>query len=209
MSVNAVPDQRRSTRADSPATKQQLGTADASSRHPHHPAEGIELCSWLAHQRERNRSGTLPEGLKAELDQLGMRWDRLDRVTWDDAYALAARFYAQHQHLRTPAGYTVNGFDLYFWLCQQRRERNNGKLADARAAALDAIGMDWDLHATRWETSFAAAYFAREGDLDPPTAHREDGVNLRAWLRPQRRLCREGRLTQARIERLNAIGMTW
>ena len=177
----------------------------------HHPSEGIDLHSWLGHQRSRNVAGTLPTDLKAELTDLGMRWEKLDRVSWQEAYDLATAFYAEHHHLRLPTGYAVDGFDLYFWLCQQRGEARSGKLSAERTAALDAIGMVWDLDEARWEDRFvaAAAFARREGHLKPSTAHREGDINLYAWLAHQRKLRRRGALAKERIDRLTNIGMTW
>src|SRR5262249_23955016 len=145
------------------------------TRHGHlkvpkdHRGEGVDLYSWLAHQRRRNLSGTLPAELKAELTRLGMQLEKLDRGTWQDAYPVAAAFSAEHGHLRPPKGNPVDGFDLYFWLCEQRGDARSGSLAADRAAALDTIGMVWDLDQARWEDSFAAAtaFARREGHLQP------------------------------------------
>jgi hypothetical protein len=175
-----------------------------------HECDGINLAAWLQHQRARNRTGTLQAELKAELTRMGMRWDSPKIVTWQDAYNLAAAFYAEHGHLRTPTGHTVNGFDLYFWLCKQRVGRRRGRLSAEREAALDEIGMLWDLDQLRWDDSFAAAaaFLKREGHLQPPTQYRERGVNLYAWLAQQRRLHARGSLSPPRIERLASIGVT-
>jgi superfamily II DNA or RNA helicase len=199
---------------------QERGLAAAQAFHATHghlkvpedyPSEGIDLHSWLVHQRNRNAFGTLPADLKTALGGLGMRWEKLGRVTWRDACDLAAAFYAEHRHLRLPTGYTVDGFDLYFWLCQQRGDARSGKLSAQRAAALDAIGMVWDLDEARWQDRFAAAaaFARREGHLKPPTAHREGDINLYAWLTHQRKLHRRGSLATERIDRLVSIGMTW
>lgn len=176
-----------------------------------HPAEGINLASWLGHQRKRHQAATLPEDLKTELDRLGMRWANLDRVTWDDAYNLAAAFQYEHKHLRPPNEYTVDGFDLWYWLVQQRRDHRTGKLAPARIAALNTIGMVWDLDEARWEDGFAAAaaFAAREGHLTPRQKHRENGIRLYAWVLHQRRLRQQGSLSRERITRLDSIGMSW
>lgn len=66
-----------------------------------------------------------------------------------------------------------------------------------------------------WEIQFAAAkaYYETHGNLDVPKKYiTEEGLSLGMWLQTQRRVYSgtvSGKLTNAQIARLEAIGMTW
>ena len=74
--------------------------------------------------------------------------------------------------------------------------------------------MEWDARVAKWDIaySYAADYYAAHGDLQPPATYRTaDGFGLGDWVRRMRASRAEGdpKLTEDRIQRLDAIGMEW
>ena len=186
--------------------------------------EGYSLGQWIDTQRKIRKGtvkGTLtPEQIR-KLDALGMRWESATDLSWERYYAAAKQYRAEHGDLRVPWRYvTEDGIQLGNWIANMRMNRRNGirnaYLTDERIAALDALGMQWDVLDYLFERNYAAAveYHRTHGNLDVPAAYVDpDGVKLGAWLR---RLCRiragktqRGRLTEEQIARLDALGMIW
>lgn len=72
--------------------------------------------------------------------------------------------------------------------------------------------MEWDVLKSQWERQYRAAqkYFEAHGKLEVPVVYvNEDSIPLGRWLAWARKSYAKGKLSRERIERLNAIGMTW
>ena len=186
--------------------------------------DGCCLGQWIAVQRKVRAgkvAGTLTPDRIAKLDALGMRWmSRTDRE-WERYYAAAKTYSEEHGDLIVPFQYvTQDGIHLGDWITGLRSYRKNGVrnafLTDERIAALDELGMQWNVLDYLFEQNYAAAveYHRTHGNLDVPAAYVDpNGVKLGVWLR---RLCgiragksEKGRLTEEQIARLDALGMIW
>ncbi len=90
-------------------------------------------------------------------------------------------------------------------------------LTEDQIAALNSIGMIWNLDDYAWERAFAVAqkYYREHGNLLVPKHYEEDGVNLSHWIWTQRRIANgtngvsSRKLTDEQIRRLESIGMEW
>ena len=186
--------------------------------------QGYSLGHWLMTQRKVRRGesfGILGEDRIAKLDSIGMVWDSYKDLSWKKNYAAAKAYYAEHGDLRIPATYmTEAGIKLGAWITNLRNYRKNGAqsnyLTEERIAALDEIGMVWDVPDMLWGRNYAAAkeYYAEHGNLDVPISYvTADGFKLGLWLSNLRNVYHDRsksyRLTDEQIESLNAIGMVW
>ncbi len=186
--------------------------------------QGYSLGHWLATQRKVRRGeqfGILGENRIAKLDSIGMVWDSYKDLSWKKNYAAAKEYYAEHGDLRIPATYTTEmGIKLGAWITNLRNYRKNGAqsnyLTEERIAALDEIGMVWDVPDMLWERNYAAArdYYAKHGNLDVSISYvTSDGIKLGIILCNLRNAYRgtnkSYKLTQSQIDGLNEIGMIW
>ncbi len=142
-------------------------------------------------------------------------------ASWDYMYLEAKRYYKANGDLEVPKRYkTAEGYSLGTWLHTQRKVRTGeyfGRLGEERIAKLDAIGMRWESYRDlAWERYFAEAkrYFEENGNLDIKALYiTGNGVALGPWicnLRSKRKNSQiGGYLTEARITRLDEIGMIW
>lgn len=198
--------------------------------------EGVWLERWVREQKarleedkedERNKESeektkiqilrkALTEEQKQKLLSIGIKPGVSQaELSWWQQYGEAEEFYQRYGNLAVPKRYTSgNGRNLRIWLSHQRVNRREGRLANWQVGMLDGIGMVWE-SPDAWEIGFAHAedYFRQIGDLAVPNAYLcEDGYRLGKWISNQR--CAYSGiakrvLSQAQIQRLEAIGMQW
>lgn len=186
--------------------------------------EGYSLGAWLHTQRQvysGRIAGVLTQAQIQLLNDIGMRWESVRDLSWERHYAEAGRYFATHGDLLVSVSdKKLNGIALGRWLAQLRFYRKSGVqsayLTPERIAALDAIGMVWDVPDYLWEQNYSAAvrYHRAHGNLEVPADYvDENGVRLGAWLCSVRSW-RKGQnkrasLTDDQVARLDALGMNW
>eukprot|EP00899_Mesostigma_viride_P023048 jgi/Mesvir1/3928/Mv19867-RA.2 len=166
---------------------------------------GRTLCYFLSQQPHKR----FPVA-KADTEQA-------ERVT-DGGWETFQNWIDQLKDYRTQWGHTnvVLGNPLGKWVYAQRRLKKQGKLDDARVAALDAIGFEWEhpyelfLDDAGWEQMFAdlLEFKAAHGHTMVKKKH-EPHPALGYWVNEQRIAGRENRLSDERRARLDAVGFSW
>ena len=196
--------------------------------------DGIRLASWLKRQKHllaQDRGGLTPARAKA-LKEL-FRGEPTRRKAssvqpggatrreknWNANYRRARTYYRRRGDLLVPASYVdETGFRLGVWISNLRAARklrpDSPQVTPEHIALLDAIGMEWDAREAKWQVALhkAAAYRAAYGDLLVPVNYKsDDGFCLGDWVRRMRMLyaLHDEKLTAARIDALNALGMAW
>ena len=199
------------------------GNLEVSKRYQ--TPDGYSLGSWLNTQR-LVYAGKIPGILGKEriekLESIGMRWKNRYDYSWERFYQALCRYKFNSGNIDIHATYvTPEGLELGKWICNLRQAKNNGRcgyyLTDERIAALNKLGMIWDKVDYQWERNYLACaeYYRKHHNLDIPANYiSEEGLRIGAWLRRMRKI-RSGRLngaaplTEAQIERLDAIHMDW
>ena len=182
--------------------------------------DGYALGAWIATQRVLRKSsqrGALSDEQIAKLDEIGMCWTVREKDRWPEYFAAAETYAREFGNLCVPYTYvTQDGVKLGRWLCslkvQRKRCVKGCYLTEERIAALDKLGMVWDMDKFLWEQKFEAAqrYFQEYGNLQVPNQYNApDGTCLGVWIRSARNNYKSGRLDDASIQRLESIGMIW
>jgi superfamily II DNA or RNA helicase len=167
------------------------------------------------HLRTACRKGELDEQLIRELDTRGFEWDPRT-AGWRRGITAATAFHAKHGHLLPRPSDRPNGIDLWTWLYRLRQDRTKGKLPADQIAALDDLGMIWDVNNAVWEKTFSAlvAFHAEHGHVRVPagtyvTDLWEQPLHLKRWVDKQRANYRAGTLTPERVAKLDSLGFDW
>lgn len=176
------------------------------------------LGKWINNARKRRNDGKLTEERIRQLNQLGMAWKVFD-VRWEQGYALAMSYAAEHGNLNVPVNYTTEeGEKLGAWILNQRAAYTKEMLSQDQIGRLEEIGIYWGNRNDRqWNEVYGAAkrYFEANGNLDVPVAYvSPEGYALGKWVRRQQYAYRNPEkssaiLSQERIELLDAVGMQW
>ena len=166
--------------------------------------ESYRLGRWVLGQRKYKDN--MPGERRQKLEALGFEWDPF-ASDWEDGFVAFERFRAREGHCRVVARHIEGDYKLGMWVCYQRTHRNSITLE--RKQRLEALGFEWDPHATAWEDGFAALerFRAREGHCRVVQKHVEGTCRLGQWVRAQR----EGsdKMPAERRLRMEALGFDW
>ena len=153
--------------------------------------------------------------------EISRNYQRMSTSKWKAYYHEAKRYYEQYRHLLVPLDYTCdNGLRLGLWIRNQRSiyKRNTpgytGFLTEREIYMLEEIGMVWDVKKAMWENNYRIAeqYFREYGNLLVKSNCAYNGFALGEWVASQRRqyhTTTRKRLTDEKIQKLEAIGMVW
>ncbi|MEU3411302.1 Helicase associated domain protein [Streptomyces sp. NPDC006658] len=165
---------------------------------------GYRLGTFITTMRDARTADRLEADWIAELDALGMIWDKHD-AAWRARLAAAADYHRTHGHLAAPATTPVGA-----WLAEQRHLAANGQLNTARAAALTALDADWRLpHGADWHRKYHLLRAHLATGADPATLTSDTrlaGVKIGSWL--GRQLTTWAVLTPGQQRLMTALGFT-
>ena len=169
----------------------------------------INLGRWIIHQRHMYKNGKLSRKKIELLEQISMVWSLQNRKRWEYGYNLATLYNNQHGNVMVPNNYTVNDFNLGYWLHNQRSAYTRGQLSKKRIQKLNDIGMIWDVNNYLWEYQFnlLKEYFKENNTTKVPYGYNYNGINLSTWVSVQKNQYRNGQLSSERVNRLLNIGL--
>lgn len=176
--------------------------------------DGTWLGKWIQLQRKSYADGKLGDERYRRLSLIGMRWESLFDINWKKYYGEVKAFYLEHGHVKIPENHqSESGMNLQAWLRIQCKSLSEGKLHSEQINRLNELGISAREVTTPddlWEERYREAklFFEKHGHLRVPYT-----APLRQWLDKQKRIYhgreKNNRLTEERIERLEAIGMNW
>jgi superfamily II DNA or RNA helicase len=180
--------------------------------HSHTTSSGCSLGTWIGKQRKDYEAGRLSTEQIVLLDEIGMVWRPLDDA-WQQAYQHACAYRERHGHLDVPTAHVASDeFRLGTWIVNQRKARREDRMPQDKIRALEDLGIVWDPLEAKWERGLAEArmYKDRYKDLRVHAKYvSPSGYKLGGWIADQRKARGQGRLPQGRVDKLNALGMSW
>jgi hypothetical protein len=174
--------------------------------------DGFTLGRWCSHRRGNYKNGKLSQERIEALEALGFIWDRLEE-NYQIGLGYLKAYKAKHgdcvvlQHFKTEDGFTLGK-----WCSHRRGNYKNGKLSQERIDALEALGFIWDRLEENYQIGLGClkAYEAEYGDCRVPRSFKtEDEFTLGVWCATQRAEYKKSKLSQERIEALEALGFAW
>ncbi|GGP77298.1 helicase [Streptomyces griseoincarnatus] len=198
----AVSRSRRLGLAAAQSYRDQYGHLDVPAHYT--DPTGYKLGTFITTMRDARTAGRLEADWTAELDALGMIWDKHD-AAWRARLTAAADYLRTHGHLAAPATTPVGA-----WLAEQRRLAAKNQLAQARADALTALAPDWRLpHGADWHRKYHLLRTHLASGADPATLTRDTrlgGVKIGSWL--ARQFTTWSALADGQQQLMTALGLT-
>ena len=189
---------------------------------------GYNFGIWLTNQRQMYKKGKLSKERIELLKQIGMRFETRDNdEVWNQMYMLAELYFKEYGNPDIPSRFKTlngidedeNGYNLGYWLGNQRQMYKKGKLPKERIELLEKIGMHFETRDNDevWNQMYMLAelYFKEYGNLEIPSKFKtlngtdedENGYNLGGWLVSQRQMYKKSKLSKKREKLLEKIGM--
>lgn len=171
------------------------------------------LGQWLHRCREDYRAQDLEPSRVAELESKpGWSWGRR-ADHWLEGYTAIERFVEEHGHAAPAQKAVFKGFGIGWWVTQKRRQYRQGTLDAGQVSALESLpGWEWDPLEAQWRRGFEAlvSYTDSHGSANPRRGETVGDYAVGDWVRAQRDAFVRGRLSLARISRLEALpGWLW
>ncbi|MGW3938364.1 Helicase associated domain protein [Streptomyces phaeochromogenes] len=165
---------------------------------------GYTLGTFITTMRDAAKGGRLEPDWIAELDALGMIWDK-HHAAWRARFAAATDYHRTHGHLAAPATTSVGG-----WLAEQRHLASKDHLDAARAAALAQLAPDWRLpHGADWHRKYHLLRAHLADGADPAALSRNTHlgtVKIGSWL--HRQLTTWHTLATGKQQLMTGLGLT-
>ena len=156
----------------------------------------------------------LPRSVNAAFsDAIRLQVLRHSTETFWEGLGYLKAYKTEHGDCRVPAIFrTEDGFTLGTWVVQRRGEYKNERLIPNRIDVLNKLGFIWDPIEEVFQEGLRhlKAYKGEHGDCRVPYGFTtEDGFRLGRWVSHKRTDYKVGRVTQDRIDALNAVGFIW
>ncbi|MER5881126.1 Helicase associated domain protein [Streptomyces sp. NPDC001910] len=165
---------------------------------------GYRLGTFITTMRDARTAGRLEADWTAELDALGMIWDK-HHAAWRARLTTGADYLRTHGHLAAPAATPVGA-----WLAEQRHLAAHDRLDAARAQDLTALAPDWRLpHGPDWHRKYHLLRAHLTTGADPATLTPDTvlaGVKIGSWL--NRQLTTWSALTLSQQQMMAALRLT-
>ncbi len=187
---------------------------------------GYNFGEWISRQRVKYKNGTLSKDKIEKLEEIGMIFGIGNDDTWNMMYQLAKKYYEHYGDLKisirfkTINGYDIdeNGYNLGFWIVNQRVKYKNDTLSEDKIKKLEKIGMIFEnVNDVTWNMMYELAkkYYKHYGDLKISRKFKtingydidENGYNFGEWISNQRVKYKKGTLSEDKIKKLEEIGM--
>mmetsp|Transcript_4567 Transcript_4567/g.14993 ORF Transcript_4567/g.14993 Transcript_4567/m.14993 type:complete len:266 (+) Transcript_4567:381-1178(+) len=121
--------------------------------------ENPSLAEWVQTRRALRRKGKISHGHEMWLNKLEFTWDATfrsgPRLKWHQRYEQLQSFKSRFGHCMVPQNWGENK-QLGHWVCQQRANRQSGKLSKEHLRLLDEIKFVWNAAAGSSEAREAA-----------------------------------------------------
>lgn len=192
------------------AFKEKHGHCDVPFKWSKNP----QLGGWVSRQRRFKKSGDLPPDREERLNEIGFRWQEVERgdwELWESRFQELIAFKAKHSHCNIPVKWKEN-IKLGMWSAAQRALRKSGKLKRERERRLNEIGFDWREGSTKaeWKSRFDQLkdYRRRFGHCCVPVRWQEN-PQLGAWVARQRNFRKASKMAVYKERLLTEIGFVW
>lgn len=181
------------------------------AKHGHsQPPQRVPLGKWATWQRNQKRQGLLPMDRQIKLEKVEFVWEPFDD-SWVKGVAALKKFSIREGHLRVPAKHKEGDVYLgpFVQKCRQERKAKQARMTSARIAELDVLGFVWDQGEAEFADGIRAinSFKSREGNVQIPSRHVEQGFRIGKWLQHRKTEFRAGKLDKKRALRLKNLGI--
>ena len=179
--------------------------------------EDATLGSWVFNQRKNRRQDKLSREKIEKLNLLGFRWDEVKNISefevWNKSYRKLKELFDKSAHSSPKK--EDGDEQLISWVQQQRHKQRKGKLKKEYFDLLTNLKFDWNPDVskennTQWLFNYNKLidYKYRFGTMKVSQTDKTYRA-LGRWINDQRVVFKKNKLSDFKIDKLNAIEFVW
>tara|TARA_R110000868_G_scaffold266583_1_gene525794 strand:- start:1704 stop:2339 length:636 start_codon:yes stop_codon:yes gene_type:complete len=187
------------------AFKRKYGHTNVPRKYPTNKA----LRGFVQYYRNCYKNNTLPQAKINELNAVGFIWDPIQYL-WSIQFNELQAYQQKYGHTNVPAKSTEYP-TLSNWVHNTRSRYKEKLLSQCWINKLNTIGFTWHFTSPNaWEKQYAElqAFKQKFGHTQIPWQPKES-LKLARWVAKNRYNYKHDKLSQERIDKLNAIGFVW
>lgn len=177
-------------------------------------SDGYNLGKWISNCKSKYKNGKLEKKHVVHFQQLGISFEAVD--SWEERYQDLKSYLAENNVTSVPKG-TIdrNGYDLYYWVSDQRRAYKSGKLTKEQMKKLDDIGYPFYADSSSRQNKLQEQWLKKyEIVLEYSESHKGEhtakavvykGIPIVSWMSNQQVQFKKGNMIPERIELLQKI----
>ncbi|GFH61929.1 hypothetical protein CTEN210_18405 [Chaetoceros tenuissimus] len=168
------------------------------------------LFQWVKQQRDDYAKLNMSEENIKMLNAIGFDWKVSREKMWLDNFEQLKGYKERYGDCNVSVRYKENQ-PLGKWVYTQRSQYKQSKLSDERIKILNSIGFRWTAPYDKiWENQLEAlkVYKSKRGHFNVPGKYKEN-QSLATWVEYQRSQFKLSKLSEERVNMLNAIGFDW
>ena len=181
--------------------------------------EDPSLGNWVAAQRGLYKKGLLREDRMEKLELIEFAFfvqtesddeNSVWQQHWEEMFEHLKDYQEEHGHANVPPDYEPDG--LGTWVASQKRRQGEGRLDPKRKERLLAVGLQFPKSREElWQENYDQLQQFQEKHGHCLVSKRDENVDqvLANWVSSQRAFYRDGRLSEERIAKLEALGFVW
>jgi len=167
-----------------------------------------KLGVWVSCQRFYRRENTLTQEREDRLNKIEFLWNP-SKEKWYEMYKTLVEYKKENGHIQVPEEEIYKGKKLGIWV--KHISNTKHKLGDKRKELLVSVGFCLNVREEKWNNKFELLkqYKEKYNHCCVPLRHLEEGQKLGQWVAMQRRLKKDGKASETRLEKLNNVGFIW
>ena len=167
--------------------------------------EDINIGHWVTKQRYLLKNGKLSEDKAQKIKDIGLELDPR-KASWDENYEILCR--AINNGVKINSKTVYEDINIGIWLYNQHQLLKSGKMPEDKIQKLKDIGLEFDTRKiVPWDESYETLCRAIENKVKINQRTVYEGINIGKWINNQRKLFKNGKLPEDRIEKLRKIGV--
>jgi hypothetical protein len=176
---------------------------------------GISLGQWTVTQRTNFKNNKLSAKRIVNLEALGFQWEpgnAFNDHRWEQNFDALVKYKTIYNSVNVDRNAVVDKINLGNWVATQRQLYREGNMSQYRTEKLNGIGFKWEAdYEYLWDEKYNIMLELNRKNIVSSINKDSiiDGVKIGSWISEQRKAYKQGKLSQERIDKLNAIGIQW
>lgn len=171
--------------------------------------DSFAIGRWVAFQKTRFKAGNYPFERQQKLESLGVVFENLIDIQWEEKYQVLQRFCEEHHRLPQQRE-THEGVAIGVWVNSQKTRFKSGNYPPELQQKMERLGVVFEnLIDIQWEENYRLLQKYCDEFCRPPKYNvTYEGVAIGIWIANQKTRFKAGNYPTERVQKLQALGIS-